>query len=877
MTSRFKRIAWLAATALTAWGGVQAQDSVPATAVERPQLWFVELQGAPAADGRSMAAVQAEKATFRAAAAVAGLQLRERRSFDTLFNGFVMQLSAVERTRITLVPGFKAAYPVQIVHAPAPDEASGSAPDLVAAITLTRANVAQDVLGLTGRGIKVGIIDTGIDIDHPAFGGGGVNGGTAFPTARVTHGWDFVGDDFDSSGDTPAQLTPQPDANPDDCNGHGTHVAGIVGGHGAGIKGVAPDVTFGAYRVFGCDGTTTSDIILAALERAHADGMHVINQSLGASRQWPQYPTAQASSRLARKGVVMVASIGNSGPGGSTPDGLFAAGAPGVGSHVIGVASFDNAQRSFRVNGVPYGYNAAAGAPLPPTSGSLPMAKTGTTTTANDGCNPLAAGSLSGRAALIRRGTCSFFQKATNAQNAGAAAVVLYNNAAGALNPTVAGMPPITIPVVAITAAQGAVLDANIAAGATVLNWGADYVAYPFGTGGLISGFSSFGLAADLSLKPDLGGPGGAIFSSYPLELGGAATLSGTSMSSPHVAGIAAQMLQADPRLRPDAILRRLQGTAQPKLWAGNPGLGFLDHVHRQGGGMVDAVAAVQTQFEAFPHRITLFDDDPRYEKAVVIQLKNNSRHWTDWTISHEPALTTGPNTQSGPSYTPSGIFADAATVTLSNTSVTIAPRGATGLVSVSFASPVAVPDRSIYGGYIVFRSSTGDVIRVPYAGMKGDYQSTQVITPTPNGFPWLAQLAPCSPGLPDLCFFNRPAGQSYTMAGDDIPYMVAHLDHLSRRLKIEAIDAVTGRNWGSIALEQYMTRNSTPGGAFIFAWDGTTFRGNGTQAGQYRTVPNGQYVMRLSILKALGEDDLIWVPEHSESWTSPVVTVARP
>ena len=135
----------------------------------------------------------------------------------------------------------------------------------------------------------------------------------------------------------------------------------------------------------------------------------------------------------------------------SSPDALFAAGAPGVGSKVIGVASYDNGQVSFTVNGTPYGYNQATGSPTAPTSGSLPMAKTGTPASAADACSALPAGSLTGTAVLIRRGTCGFYVKASNAQAAGAAAVVLYNNVAGALNPTVAGTPAITIPVVAIT------------------------------------------------------------------------------------------------------------------------------------------------------------------------------------------------------------------------------------------------------------------------------------------------------------------------------------------------------------------------------------------------------------------------------------------
>ena len=93
-----------------------------------------------------------------------------------------------------------------------------------------------------------------------------------------------------------------------------------------------------------------------------------------------------------------------------------------MGAKVIGVASFDNAQRSFIVNGSPYGYNPATGSPLPPTAGSLPMARTGTTTTVDDACVALPAGSLTGKAVLIRRGTCSFCLKSFNAQAAGAAA-----------------------------------------------------------------------------------------------------------------------------------------------------------------------------------------------------------------------------------------------------------------------------------------------------------------------------------------------------------------------------------------------------------------------------------------------------------------------
>ncbi len=858
-----KLLAMAAATACA--GALQAQTSMPASEAEVSQLWFVELAGDPVADGRLAASVRGEQTAFRNATRLSGLRVTERRAYSTLFNGFAVLIDPADRARLSQLAGVKAMYPVATVQAPTPEIAAGSAADLAAAVALTRANVAQNQLGLSGRGIKVGIIDTGIDIDHPAFGGGGVPGATAFPSARVVTGYDFVGDAFNSGG-SGAALVPVPDANPDDCNGHGTHVAGIVGANGGGIKGVAPAVKFGAYRVFGCVGSTTSDIILEALEMAHADGMDVVNQSLGAARQWPQYPTAQATSRLVKKGVVMVASIGNNGPGGSPPDALFAAGAPGVGKNVIGVASYDNAQRAFTVGGTPYGYTPASGAPLPPTTGSLPMARTGTPASVDDACAALPAGSLAGQAALIRRGTCSFFIKASNASAAGAAALALYNNVAGALNASVVGTPAITIPVVGITADQGAALNAAIAAGPTTLNWGSDYVSYPFGTGGLVSGFSSFGLAADLSLKPDLGAPGGGIFSSYPLELGGAATLSGTSMSSPHVAGGVALLLEARPKMPAGGMSARLQNAAQPKLWSGNPALGLVDYAHRQGAGMLDIVAAIQSKTQVSPSEISLGEstDGP---KSVWLRIENNDRIINQWQVSHVPAVASGPNTQSGASYNLSGTFDAPATVTLSTTSITTPPRG-TGWVQVTIEASPALPERSIYGGYIQFKPlSGGPTISVPFAGFKGDYQSTVVLTPTANGFPWLAQLDAGS-------FFNRPAGATYTMAGDDIAFFLIHFDHLARRVRLEAFDAVTGRSWHKVSDDEYFTRNSTPGGFFAFVWDGTTFRGNGTNENQFRTVPDGDYVVKLSVLKALGDEH---DPSHWETWTSPVINIARP
>lgn len=858
------------AAALLASMAFASAQSVSVSDSESSNLWFVELSGRPVADGATVSAVEAEQAAFRAAAAVAGVQYVERRSFNTLFNGLAVAVSAQDRDRLAKLQGVKTLHRIEIIARPTPEAAADNALDLTKALSLTRVNVAQNSLGLTGSGVKVGIIDTGVDIDHPAFGGNGTPNSTAFPTARIVAGWDFVGDAYDSSG-TGAALIPVPDANPDDCNGHGTHVAGIVGGNGGGVLGVAPGVTFGAYRVFGCTGTTSADIMLAAMERALADGMQVINQSIGAARQWPQYPTAQAASRLAKKGVVMVASIGNNGPGGSSPDALFAAGAPGVGENVIGVASFDNAQTAFYVNGTPYGYNPASGVPLPPISGTAILARTGTTTTANDACNALPANSLAGRVALIRRGTCGFYVKTMNAQAAGAVGVILYNNAAGALNANAGGAPSPVIPVVGITAAQGATLDGLIAAGPTTMTWSNDSVSFPFGTGGLISGFSSFGLAADLSVKPDVGGPGGGILSSYPLEQGGSAVLSGTSMSSPHVAGIAALVLQAVPTaaLGRDSVVvgrnappqinmaTRLMNTAQPKNWSGNAALGLLDHAFRQGAGMADAVAAVQSQQFVVPAKIATGESQAG-PRTQVLTIRNNAATPVTYTLGHRSGVAAGPNTQSGTSYALTGVFDAPATVSFSAPTVTV-PANGVATVSVTIAANTALPERSLYGGYVTLTpQSSGMPLNVTYAGFKGDYQSTQVLTPTANGFPWLAKLS-------GTTFSRQTSGATYTLANGDVPWFLVHYDHLSRQVKVEALDAATSAVVGTISVDDYVGRNSTPTGFFSSSWNGTTSAG---------VAPNGNYLVRISVLKALGDASN---PAHWETWTSPTVTLARP
>src|SRR5262249_4309279 len=193
--------------------------------------------------------------------------------------------------------------------------------------------------------------------------------------------------------------------------------------------------------------------------------------------------------------------------------------------------------------------------------------------------------------------------------------------------PTVVGTPPITIPVVSITDVKGALIDSRLASGPVTMTWTAVITSEPQATGGLISSFSSYGLPPDLSFKPDLGAPGGSIRSTLPLEQGGYGNLSGTSMSSPHVAGAVALLLEGRPGTKPKEVEERLQNTARPALWSGNPTLGFLDNVHRQGAGMLRIDDAVTAHATVSPSSLALGEIEAgAVTKALHIRLAAEKR-----------------------------------------------------------------------------------------------------------------------------------------------------------------------------------------------------------------------------------------------------------
>jgi subtilisin family serine protease len=869
MRKRFRGVRWIALVALVA--GIVA---VPSALALSPQgnadpvstgLWFVELNGAAVANGGNAAANKAEKAAFRAEAKKDKVSFTERYAFDTLWNGLSIKTGADAAT-LTDIKGVKAVYPVGVESIPPTQTVS---PELATAIQMTGADVAQ-AAGYDGTGVKVGIVDTGFDLDHPDLGGDGT-GGAPFTNSRVVAQFDFVGDAYNADPASPSYSpTPVPDPIADDCNGHGTHVSGIVGANG-GATGVAPGVTFGAYRIFGCGGSANDDVILLALEQALADGMDVVNMSLGdAFNSWPQAPLAQASDVLLKNGVVVVASIGNSGA-----SGVYSNGAPGVGDGVIGVASYDNTfvninQATVTPAGLTVGYQNMSGTPSPPPapfSGSLPLATPSGLIT---GC--LAgdyAGFPAGSMSIVQRGGCTFAVKAQVAQAAGAAAVVVFNNVAGYFAGTVGAASGVTIYAVTTSLADGNAIVAALGGGPQTWNWTTGVVSIPNLTGGTISSFSSFGLNAELTLKPDIGAPGGLIRSTYPLEGGTYATISGTSMASPHVAGAVALLLEAHPNTSVNDVRDILQNSADPKNRFGQT---YLDNTHRQGAGMLDIPGAIDATTMLSPGKLSLGEGNGGTAK---IQLRNSSGTPVTYDLSHEQAAGT---TNTFPAVAYDAV--NFASASFSSPSVTVPGNGAANVQVTITPSPL-MPDKGVYGGYIKFTpQGGGQEYRVPYAGFKGDYQSIQVLTPTVNGFPWLSRLTACTllqPGLLN-CFaggvWNQvpPDSNVFSFTNPlNVPHFLFHFDHQARSLTGDVYRASNNKWIGTGISMDYLSRNSTAGGFFDFPWDGNAKKGQGQSLGNAGPVANGTYYMKFELVKALG------TKQQTETWTSPNFVIARP
>ena len=867
--------------------------------------WFVEFRSLPISQGGTQSRLNAELQDLQAAAD--DLDIEVSSSYSQLWAGAVVSADDAELAQLRESVDVAAVFPVLIVDAPETFD-QGAEPDMAFANGMTGAGFLQEV-GYKGAGQTIAIIDTGVDIDHPAFGGTGVSDTTPWSPvtgngSRIIGGWDLVGDAYDADPSSPNyNPIPEPDENPDDCGGHGTHVAGIAAGNdeGAGFAGVAPEANILAYRVFGCDGSTDSEIMIEAMERAAADGADIVNMSIGASfMTWPNYPTAVAADNLVDKGVVVTVSQGNSGD-----SGIFSGGAPAVASKVISVASADNVASEAKALSVSalddrlIGYSPATGAPQPPTDNTeleIIAYPAGSET----GAVPIEG--AEGKVVLVRRGVSSFYDKAKAAQDSGAAGVIIDNNVAGAISATVEGDPSITIPTVTISMDDGDAIRAAIAdAEAPTITWTDQTTVSLIATGGLISDFSSFGLAADLSIKPQVTAPGGLINSAYPLDAvdddgSGYATLSGTSMAAPHVAGAAALLLEASPQLTPAQVLTNLQNNADPIPWTRAES--FSEPVHRQGAGMINILRSVINAWEGTqisPSEINLRDADNGPTETTTLSITNRGTEPMTLVPVHDPAPASW-----GINETP-GFYGAFATVTFSAESVTV-PAGGSATINVSITEP-DFPG-AIYSGHVYMLDEAGEYVVnvVPYAGMAGNYESDVAFieqwTYADYGFtaedlggedpnqpiystPGLGVLEDCGVLLEGECvsegYYSWGLDEYlYTMEDGDTPYAILHIQNPVSYMKIEAFHATADGTKGAPVSPDYNLvyesygEGSAPG-IQVFQWDGTFRRS--AESDQFLTALDGDYIIEVTAVKGVGSIDN---PDDVEVWTSPAFTIDR-
>ncbi|RCI13997.1 hypothetical protein L249_7991 [Ophiocordyceps polyrhachis-furcata BCC 54312] len=599
--------------------------------------------------------------------------------------------------------------------------------------------------GITGKGSKIAVIDTGVDYTHPALGG------CFGPGCVISFGADLV----------------KGEATPMDCssNGRGTFVTGLIVARSDRFNyvGAAPGAEVGMYRIT-CNKTFSNDVLIDALYRAHRDGATIISTSFSNPGGGAAGLLTEAASRLTAQGVVVVQSVDENGESGlfSVPEpsgmpGIITVGmvtspvSPGVYSKATWLADGGGEETSFPVfrnhahdnfTGEPMELYAVQGNLVPDDAPDL--------------SNKLVLMCVSGGWKAWRDGEWDA-QLAPFAAK-GAQRVLFYAERMSA-NADSLKNPPSNIKAVAmITREDGRSLLEAFKTGTKMLVTvfpGADmtaplhYAEYPALPGPNISFTSSWGPSWDLGIQPSLVAIGGQVLSTCPLKRSrlGFVSRSKPSSAAALVASVVALVAEARGPLDPAKMQNLLMSNSEPqtkftaKFYRPKPEKPYFEPVAHQGAGLVRAYdAAFSTSLLELETTGLNFNDTEHFVPSLEFTLKNMGNDDVKYQLSHIPAKTVhtydayGKNPLKPDNSLSAGWnfpdFAEpTASIDLSERSLTLRSKNS-ATIRVTATAPEGLDFRRLgaWSGWIAVKGSDGSSLSIPYQGFTGSIRQHRVM-----------------------------------------------------------------------------------------------------------------------------------------------------